>query len=69
MKATYLFGTPASRVDAASRSPSLKNRLVAWHLHRTTVRELSNLNDRELSDIGIERGDIHRVASDLTRFR
>ena len=30
--------------------------------HRN-VRELSQLTDRELADIGIDRSDIHRVAA------
>lgn len=29
---------------------------------KTTINELSVLNDRDLSDIGISRCDIHRVA-------
>ena len=31
---------------------------------RNTVRELSNLTDRDLSDIGISRCDIHRIAKE-----
>ena len=30
--------------------------------YRSTFNELSQLNDRELNDIGIGRGDIKRVA-------
>ena len=30
--------------------------------YRNTLNELSQLNDRELNDIGIGRGDIKRVA-------
>ena len=33
-----------------------------WRRYNTTVRELSRLNDRELSDIGITRTDIPRAA-------
>lgn len=32
---------------------------------RNTVRELSALSNRELTDIGISRCDIHRVASEV----
>ena len=38
-----------------------------WRQYGTTVRELSNLNDRELADIGITRGDIQRVAWEQSR--
>jgi uncharacterized protein YjiS (DUF1127 family) len=33
-----------------------------WRRYNQSVRELSQLGDRELSDIGISRGDIHRAA-------
>jgi uncharacterized protein YjiS (DUF1127 family) len=36
--------------------------LHAWKRYGTAVRELSNLNDRELADIGITRSDIPRLA-------
>jgi len=49
--------------------PSLKSWLEKFAQHRakrkvyrTTVKELSNLTDRELSDIGIHRGMIHSIA-------
>ncbi|MTH62167.1 DUF1127 domain-containing protein [Paracoccus litorisediminis] len=34
----------------------------AWNDARITRRELSQLTDRELSDIGLTRSDIERVA-------
>ncbi len=36
--------------------------LNRWLRYRETVRQLSGLTDRELSDLGISRGDIHAVA-------
>jgi len=36
----------------------------AWKRHEVVTRELSNLSDRELADIGITRSDIDRIASD-----
>lgn len=41
---------------------SIKLRFAAWKRHRETIRELSMLNDRELADLGIGRGDIRFVA-------
>ena len=32
--------------------------------YRTTFAELSGQSDRELADIGITRGDIHRIAAE-----
>jgi uncharacterized protein YjiS (DUF1127 family) len=43
---------------------TLKNfseKLAAWRRYRDAVRELSQLTDRELNDIGIRRGDIESV--------
>ena len=40
---------------------TISEKLAAWRRYRDAVRELSQLTDRELSDIGIRRGDIeHR---------
>lgn len=33
-----------------------------WRRYTQTVRELSRLSARELSDVGISRGDIEKVA-------
>jgi uncharacterized protein YjiS (DUF1127 family) len=39
--------------------------LHAWRRYDTAVKELSNLNNRELADVRITRLDIRRVAWDL----
>jgi len=39
----------------------------SWRQYGTTVRELSNLNDRELADLGITRSDIPHVAWEHVR--
>jgi uncharacterized protein YjiS (DUF1127 family) len=36
----------------------------AWKRHEAARRELSQLTDRELADIGISRSDIERIASE-----
>ncbi len=38
------------------------SRLRNWLRYRETVRELSRLSDRELSDLGISRHEIEFVA-------
>lgn len=40
---------------------TISEKLTAWRRFRDAVRELSQLSDRELSDIGIRRGDIETV--------
>ncbi|MFU1477734.1 DUF1127 domain-containing protein [Roseovarius sp. C7] len=40
----------------------LMERLVAWNEARATRVALSRLSDRELEDIGLERGDISTIA-------
>lgn len=39
--------------------------VAAWNDARITRRELYRLTDRELTDIGLTRGDIERVARGL----
>jgi len=38
------------------------SKIRAYKLYRETVRELAQLSDRELADLGIARLDIARVA-------
>jgi uncharacterized protein YjiS (DUF1127 family) len=38
-----------------------------WKRYGRVVQELSRLSDRELADIGITRGDIHRIARGQSR--
>ncbi len=40
---------------------SISEKVNTWRRYREAVRELSQLTDRELSDIGIRRGDIEDV--------
>jgi len=42
---------------------TLTEKLASWRRYRDAVRELSQLSDRELDDIGIRRGDIPFVAA------
>ncbi len=41
---------------------AVSEKLNAWRQYREAVRQLSQLSDHELSDIGIGRGDIEAVA-------
>jgi uncharacterized protein YjiS (DUF1127 family) len=40
---------------------TITEKLNAWRRYRDAVKELSQLSDRELSDIGIRRGDIEFI--------
>ncbi len=53
---TGLFGRIGGLIAAATGA------LVAWNDARATRKALSALSDRELSDIGLCRGDIEDVA-------
>ncbi len=46
---------------------TITEKLAAWRRYRDAVRELSQLSDRELDDIGIRRGDIPFVAAGAVR--
>jgi uncharacterized protein YjiS (DUF1127 family) len=41
---------------------NFKKSFNAWRKYRQTVNELGRMSDRELSDLGIARGDISYVA-------
>jgi uncharacterized protein YjiS (DUF1127 family) len=47
---------------------SIRSRLRRWRRYRETVRELSALSSRELSDLGIYRSDIGRLAREASRL-
>jgi uncharacterized protein YjiS (DUF1127 family) len=40
---------------------TISEKLIAWRRYREAMRELSQLSDRELHDIGIRRGDIEHI--------
>jgi uncharacterized protein YjiS (DUF1127 family) len=42
---------------------TIAQKLAAWRRYRDAVRELSQLSDRELEDIGVRRGDIPFIAA------
>ena len=44
---------------------SLKARYRRYQNYRDTVKELSALSDKELQDIGMNRGMIHSVAMEI----
>jgi uncharacterized protein YjiS (DUF1127 family) len=41
---------------------NIKQKLENYRRYRQVVRELGQLQDRDLADLGITRGDIHNVA-------
>ncbi len=41
----------------------------SYRLYRQTVKELSNLSDRELADLNISRWDIERIAREAVAAR
>ena len=46
---------------------AILNFLRAWRRYNTSLRELYQLGDRELADIGITRSDIPRIAWDTAQ--
>jgi uncharacterized protein YjiS (DUF1127 family) len=41
---------------------TISEKLKAWRRYREAMRQLSELSDHELSDIGIGRGEIEAIA-------
>ncbi len=60
----YITETQVAHGDSAlaGRIAGLVARWRAWRSYRSTVAALAQLSDAELTDIGLTRGDIHRVA-------
>jgi uncharacterized protein YjiS (DUF1127 family) len=59
-RTTYGVASFANRTFAFAAG--LTHSVSAWNDKRITNNALSNLTDRELSDIGLVRGDIDSVA-------
>jgi uncharacterized protein YjiS (DUF1127 family) len=43
---------------------TIKERYTLWRRYRMMMRELGDYRHHELSDLGIARADIHRLAYD-----
>lgn len=41
---------------------NIRKTIQKWALYQQTVRELNSLDGRSLTDLGISRSDIHRIA-------
>ena len=55
--------------EAMSRNiNTLVSRYRRWRRYRETVRELQGLSTHELSDLGIRRGEIGRLAREASRL-
>lgn len=55
---------PTSRTGFAAWLTSRVDAFRAWNRQWREFGELSGMNDRELADIGLNRGDLHRVFTD-----
>ncbi len=75
-RAAARLGRPAADTGEGGLRGRLAH-LLAWYhaqrerrrLYGQTVRELSQLSDRDLDDIGISRCDIRAIAAEHTRER
>ena len=54
--------TAETKIRETRRAMNLIRNYRNWRRYRETVTELSRLSNRELSDLGIARGDITFVA-------
>jgi len=52
-----------ARARAPAAKPGLLARLATWTRRQREAAELGGMTERELSDIGLNRGDIGRVFS------
>ena len=47
---------------------SLTDKIQSWRRYRQSVRELSQLSDRELADLGIHRYEIETIAKKCVSY-
>jgi len=47
---------------------NIKNSFKRWMQYQNTVRELSSLDNRSLSDLGISRADIKAIAMEQKNY-
>jgi uncharacterized protein YjiS (DUF1127 family) len=45
----------------------IRTTLKKWAAYQQTVRELASLDNRQLTDLGISRADIQKIARDHAR--
>ena len=57
------FQTARPALPTTGLFSAMLGRVVAWNDRRVTVKMLSKLTDRELRDIGLDRGDIAAFAA------
>ena len=57
---------PVSNTFFADLKAGLAQRLAQYRAYRATVEELSQLSDRELTDLGITRFDIRAIAHEAS---
>ncbi|WP_294229886.1 DUF1127 domain-containing protein [uncultured Shimia sp.] len=55
-----LFATLRASIEDFKAARALRQK------YNTTVRELARMSDRELNDIGVDRYDIHSIATQHT---
>ncbi|SPJ23898.1 hypothetical protein PAA8504_01717 [Palleronia abyssalis] len=60
LNTTTIHGHTEGRFDGIRRD--LRTRFEAWKVFRQTRRELNELSDRELADLGLHRSGITAVA-------
>jgi len=65
-KFCLLFRRFAGERDKTMFTPIIRF-IQRWNRYGVDVQALSNLSDRELADMGINRCDIHRVAKAQSR--
>ena len=56
------------KMSRNTNSNTLYSRYRRWRRYRETLRELQGLSGRELTDLGIRRGDISRLAREASRL-
>jgi uncharacterized protein YjiS (DUF1127 family) len=58
---TVTYGREAARNKGADTAPGLMGRVKTYFAHARAVRQLHQLDDRMLADIGVSRAEIRKM--------
>lgn len=66
----YVSGTRTNTLSLGTRLGEIRTAFAeafaAWRLYRTTLKQLRELSDRELEDLGLSRTSLPRIAREAT---
>ncbi len=54
--------------QVTSKLAAIKSAIVTWNAERMTKVALANLSDTQMNDIGLSRGDLHKMPLEMGKY-